>query len=78
MQSIEIEDLISLQRAAALMGVSIATAKRYASAGYHGVVLQTRWIGGRRRTTREWIAEFIEALSTLQGCRAVAGEYSEE
>ena len=41
------------------------TSWRYAAKGVRGVVLRTIMVGGRRLTTEEWVADFIERR-TLQ------------
>lgn len=58
-----LEEYIAGRDAAAIMGVSMPTFKRYYLNGRNGVRLRTVLLGGKRKTTREWIDRFILEVS---------------
>ncbi len=57
------EHRLSLTELARKEGVSVPTAWRWAQRGCKGIRIQTIQIGGRRFTTREAFARFVEATT---------------
>ncbi len=45
----------------------VSTLHRWRLSGVRGVKLRTCLVGGRRFTTRDWLAEFIDATSQAGG-----------
>jgi hypothetical protein len=60
------EQLLSLADAAKGMPVSPRTVARWATVGVRGVRLATVFLGGRRCTSREAIARFVEDITELR------------
>tara|TARA_R100000808_G_scaffold21895_1_gene47412 strand:- start:616 stop:879 length:264 start_codon:yes stop_codon:yes gene_type:complete len=58
--------LISLKEAGEILGATLSTLERYISQGYGGKKLEIVWVGGRRKTTREAIHNFLSAHSPEQ------------
>src|SRR5262245_27587722 len=58
-----LEEFVSLQRACAMIGFSYSSLQRYRRKGYKDVFLKTRKLGGKRLTTRKWLAEFVQQVN---------------
>lgn len=77
MIDLDVEKLITLQQAAALLpgengkSVNPQTVWRWTMRGLRGVRLETVVIGGRRYTSREAVCRFAAALTAERDGRAV-------
>ena len=58
----QIDEYVSTETAAELMGISKRTLRRYCR-GQYGVTLRTARIGRKSVTTRKWISKFVKEFT---------------